>query len=80
MSNHTPTRFMACMAKRPAAAKPGAMKNKRLPAKKKLLVAEIHTEDQDTVSRPKHSRLHGNSNTSTNIQFETSFELFRTVR
>ena len=39
------------MAKRPATAKPGATKNKHLPAKKKLLVAEIHKEDQDISAK-----------------------------
>ena len=42
------------MAKRPAAAKrpkPGAKKNKRLPAKKKLLVAEVHKEDQNILAK-----------------------------
>ena len=51
MSNHAPTRYG--MAKRvTAAAKPGATKNKRLPAKKKkLLVAEVHKEDQDILAK-----------------------------
>ena len=39
------------MAKRPATAKPGATKNKCLPAKKKLLVAEVHKEDQDILAK-----------------------------
>ena len=41
------------MAKQPAAAKPGATKNKRLPAKKKkkLMVAEVHKEDQDILAK-----------------------------
>ena len=40
------------MAKQPATAKPGATKNKRLPAKKKkLLLAEIHKEDQDILAK-----------------------------
>ena len=39
------------MAKQPAAAKSGTTKNKRLPAKKKLLVAEIHKEDQDISAK-----------------------------
>ena len=40
------------MAKQPATAKPGATKNKRLPAKKKkLLLAEIHKEDQDISAK-----------------------------
>ena len=36
-----------------AAAKPGATKNKRLPApgKKKLLLAEVHKEDQDILAK-----------------------------
>ena len=42
---------MACMAKRSAAAKPGATKNKHFPAKKKLLVAEVHKEDQDILAK-----------------------------
>ena len=69
------------MAKRPAAVKPGATKNKHLPAKKKkkkkkkLLVAEVHKEGQDILTKALEA-FYGNSNTSTNIQFE----LFRTVR
>ena len=70
------------MPKRPAAVKPGATKNKHLPAKKKkkkkkkkLLVAEVHKEGQDILTKALEA-FYGNSNTSTNIQFE----LFRTVR
>ena len=72
-----PQHVLYGMTEGPAAAKPGATKNKHLPAKKKLLVAEIHKEDK--ISWPKHSRLYGNSNILMNIQFETSFELFRMV-
>ena len=40
------------MAKRPAAAKPGSTKNKRPPGKKKkLLVAEVHKEDQNILAK-----------------------------
>ena len=40
------------MAKQPAAAKPGTTKNKCLPAKKKkLMVAEVHKEDQDILAK-----------------------------
>ena len=41
------------MAKQPAAAKPGATKNKHLRQKKKRkqLVAEVHKEDQDILAK-----------------------------
>ena len=46
---------MARLLKRPAAAKPGATKNKRLPAKKNAtggpVVAEVHKEDQDILAK-----------------------------
>ena len=60
------THGTAGMAKRLAIT---AMKAKRLPAKKsKLLVAEIHNEEQDISSKA--------LDTSTNIQFETSFKSY----
>ena len=39
------------MAKRPATAKPGTTKEQASPGKKKLLVAEIHKEDQDISAK-----------------------------
>ena len=64
------------MAKRPVITKSGATKAKRLPAekKRKLLVAEIHKEEQGISA--KALEPYGNSDTSTNIQFETGFESY----